>query len=70
MVQNFIHNDIQKIIDIYHEYLINSSNINIGKKIVETIYKYPAIRKVKRRHRRLLYAKTQYMFNKNRGNLA
>ena len=84
MVQNFIHYDIQKIIDIDHEHLINSSNINIGKKIVETIYKDPAIRKVKvnsvqkklsnktikRRRRRLLYAKTQYMFNKNRANLA
>ena len=84
MVQNFIHYDIQKIIDLDHEHLINSSNINIGKKIVETIYKDPAIRKVKvnsvqkklsnktikRRRRRLLYAKTQYMFNKNRANLA
>ena len=84
MVQNFIHNDIQKIINIDHAHLINSSNINIGKKIVETIYKYQAIRKekvnnvlkklsnktIKRRHRRLLYAKTQYMFNKNRVNLA
>ena len=68
-VQNFIYNDLQKIIDIAHEYLINSSNINIGKKIVETIYKDPAIRKekvnsdlkklsnttIKRRHRLLDY---------------
>ena len=83
MVQNFIHYDIQKIIDIDHEHLINSSNINICKKIVETIYKDPAIRKVKvnsdlkklsnktikRRHRILLYEKTQYMFNKNRANI-
>ena len=45
MLQNFIHNDIQKIIDIYHEHLINASNINIGKKIVATIYKDQAIRK-------------------------
>ena len=44
---NFIHNDIHKIIDIDHEHLINSFNINIGKKIVETIYKNPAIRKEK-----------------------
>ena len=84
MVQNFIHNDIQKIIDIYNEHLINSSNINIEKKIVETINKDRSIRKVqvnsdlknlsiktiKRRRRILLYAKTQYMFNKNRANLA
>ena len=47
MVQNFIHNDIQKIIYIDHEQLINSSNINIGKKIVETIYKDTTIRKEK-----------------------
>ena len=57
--------------------------MNIGKKIVETIYKDPAIRKekvnsdpkklnktIKRRHHRLLYAKTQYMFNINTANQA
>ena len=42
-----MHNDIQKIIDIDHEHLINSSNVNIGKTIVEAIYKDPAIRKEK-----------------------
>ena len=45
MVHNFIH--IQKIIDIDHEHLINSSYINIGKKIVEIIYNDPTIRKEK-----------------------
>ena len=33
--------------DIDHEHLINSSNINIGKKIVEIIYNDPAIRREK-----------------------
>ena len=47
MLHNFIHNDIQKIIDIDHEHLINSSNINIGKTIIENIYKDLAIRKEK-----------------------
>ena len=44
MSHNLIHSYIQKKIGIDHEHFINSSNINIGKKIVEIIYNNPTRR--------------------------
>ena len=38
-LKHFLHNDIQTIIDIDHKNLLNSSNIDIGSKIVEIIFK-------------------------------
>ena len=82
-IQNFKSNNIQHLIDLDHRYLLQSTNI-INNKVI-TILNSNSInnnrlnpnnigilsnKAFKRRHRRILYAKTQNMFTKNRSALS
>ena len=82
-IQNFKSNNIQHLIDLDHIYLLQSTNI-INNKVI-TILNSNSInnnrlnpnnigilsnKAFKRRHRRILYAKTKNMFTKNRSALS